>query len=198
MQCRPADLAIYAAHAAFWMVFAVAAATRKKCPPRVGDPESRETRTAKHSRLLVAIHLAAFAVMYTGIELAVFSRGVPNWFPGHRVAGAIVIALGALLAASALLYFRSWRFRAEVDQGHQLATGGPFFVLRHPIYTGLNLLALGSAIWLPSPVAWAGLALMVLGGDLRSRAEEKLLTEVFGADYVAYMKRTWRMVPGIY
>jgi protein-S-isoprenylcysteine O-methyltransferase Ste14 len=39
---------------------------------------------------------------------------------------------------------------------------------------------------------------MVLGGDLRSRAEEKLLTEVFGADYVAYMKRTWRMVPGIY
>ncbi len=47
----------------------------------------------------------------------------------------------------ALDYFRSWRFRAKLDEGHQLATGGPFRLLRHPIYMGLNLLALGSAFW---------------------------------------------------
>ena len=50
--------------------------------------------------------------------------------------------------------FRSWRFRATLDKGHQLATGGPFSLLRHPIYMGLNLLALGRAIWVPTLTLW--------------------------------------------
>ena len=59
----------------------------------------------------------------------------------------VAIALGAALMSWSLAFFRSWRFRAKVEAGNQLATGGPFRLLRHPIYMGLNLLVLGSATW---------------------------------------------------
>jgi protein-S-isoprenylcysteine O-methyltransferase Ste14 len=140
----------------------------------------------------------AFGVMYFGLGQAVIPSRVPEWFPGQRLVGASVIVSGAALMSWALVYFRSWRFRAKLDQGHQLATGGPFRLMRHPIYMGLNLLALGTAIWVPTAIVWVGFALMVLGSDLRARAEEKLLEQSFGEPYRSYLARTQRFVPGIY
>ena len=98
----------------------------------------------------------------------------------------------------ALLHFTSWRYRAKLDRGHQLATGGPFRILRHPIYMGLNLLALGCAIWVPTAVVWAGFVLMAIGSDLRARAEETLLRPAFGDSYQAYCARTARFIPAVY
>jgi len=198
MRLKLADLAIYAAHAGFWLVFITATTIRKKEGSKSDNPAAAERKTATHSRLLLGLHMGAFGVLYSGIGLAVFNGGVPGWFSGQRIVGACLIALGAVLAAWAVLYFRSWRFRAEVTAGHQLATGGPFFVLRHPIYAGLNLLALGSAVWIPSPILWIALGLMLIGSDLRGRAEEKLLIQTFGSAYSTYMKKTWRFIPGVY
>jgi protein-S-isoprenylcysteine O-methyltransferase Ste14 len=45
---------------------------------------------------------------------------------------------------------------------------------------------------------WAAFVLMVIGSDLRARAEEKLLKDVFGASYREYSSRTRRFLPGIY
>jgi len=63
---------------------------------------------------------------------------------------------------------------------------------------GLNLLALGSAIWIPTILVWAAFILMAVGSDLRARAEENLLMQVFGESYPDYRARTRRFVPGIY
>ena len=52
-----------------------------------------------------------------------------------RLLMSVVILIGAALVATAVLHFRSWRFRAALSEGHQLATGGPFRILRHPTYT---------------------------------------------------------------
>jgi protein-S-isoprenylcysteine O-methyltransferase Ste14 len=112
--------------------------------------------------------------------------------------GAVVIAAGAALMSWARVWFASWRFRAKLDASHQLATGGPFRYLRHPIYMGLNLLALGSAVWDPTLVVWIAVVLMVVGSDLRGRAEERLLANAFGAAYADYLQRTSRFLPGIY
>jgi protein-S-isoprenylcysteine O-methyltransferase Ste14 len=79
--------------------------------------------------------------------------------------GSTVIASGAALVAWALVYFRSWRVRAKLEAGHQLATGGPFRTLRHPIYMGLNLLALGTALWVPTTLVWVACGLMAVGSD---------------------------------
>jgi protein-S-isoprenylcysteine O-methyltransferase Ste14 len=63
---------------------------------------------------------------------------------------------------------------------------------------GLNLLALGTAIWIPTAIVWAAFVLMAMGSDLRARAEETLLEEAFGRSYREYCARTRRFLPGIY
>ena len=197
------DLNIYFTHAAFWGAFGatrlfVQFAARKS--PQVSETASfsKEGKTAPFSRALLVFHMLAFGFMYWGIGLAVFSGHIPVLMSGQRILGFLIIALAAILMASALVYFRSWRFRAQLEEGHQLATGGPFRICRHPIYMGLNLLALGSAIWIPTPAVCIGLILMIVGSDLRARAEEKLLEQAFGSLYQNYCARTQRFLPGLY
>lgn len=199
---RNPELMLYAAHVAFWAAFGI---TRKlvsggggTAPPAAAPEVATEERTAAFSRALLVIHMVGFAVMYFGIANAVIPRRVPEWFPGQREVGVLAIALGAVLCCSAVVAFRSWRFRAKLEKGHELATGGPFRFLRHPIYAGLNLLALGTAIWAPTPITWVGFALIAIGSDLRARSEEKLLKDVFGQVYRDYLQRTKRFIPGIY
>jgi len=197
------DLAIYAVHAAFWGSFAIAhrilrARDQKDRGQSDPAPVSQESKTAPFSRACLALHILAFFTMYYGIAQAVLPGRVPAWFPGQRVAGFITIAVGAALIVWALIYFRSWRFRAKLDEGHRLATGGPFRILRHPIYMGLNLLALGSALWVPTAIIWSGFVLMVIGSDLRARSEERILRQVFGSSYRDYCASTSRFLPGVY
>src|SRR5437762_1156552 len=121
------DFHIYTVHWAFWGAFGVTRIilrSRDRSDSRAADtaPISRQETTAPFSRALLAFHAFAFALMYFGISIAVIPGRVPQWFPGQRVAGSIVIMGGAALMVWALVYFRSWRFRATLDKGHELAT----------------------------------------------------------------------------
>jgi protein-S-isoprenylcysteine O-methyltransferase Ste14 len=125
-------------------------------------------------------------------------RGSPFLFPPQPVVGgAVMVAAGALLA-SALRVFQSWRLLARIEEGHQLCTRGPFRFVRHPIYASMDLLALGTFLWAPSLIVLVGAILVALGGDLRGRAEERLLAEVFGDQYRDYCRRAKRTIPGVY
>ena len=197
------DMKLYFMHGVFWSGFGITMVVlrllygRERVEPAPA-PVAGEAHTARHSRALIAFHSVAFGVMYFGMALAVFGRRVPIWFEGQQALGTIVIALGTALMVFTLVHFRSWRFRATVDRGHQLATGGPFRLLRHPIYMSLNLLALGSAIYIPSVLLWISVILMAIGSDLRGRAEERILEAAFGETYRAYCRGTSRFLPYVY
>jgi len=201
-----ADLLIYAAHLGFWASFGITRALTRTSPESPQEKAAgsevvahrEEDRTGPFSRVVLGFHMLAFGVMYFGIGNAVIPDRVPSWFAGQQVLGAVVIALGAALMSWAVAFFHSWRFRAKLDEGHQLATEGPFRLLRHPIYMGMNLLALGTAIWVPTPAVWTAFVLMAVGSDLRARSEEVLMRGAFGSAYTEYCARTRRFVPGIY
>src|SRR4051812_28092215 len=164
--------------------------------PRTRTPPTEVT--APHSRLLVAIHVLAFGVLYFGVGNAVLPSRVPFFFAGQREVGAVIIVFSAVIACSALAVFHSWRLQARIGEDHVLATGGPFSYVRHPIYLSLNLLALGTAIWVPTGVVWLGVLVMVIGSELRARSEERILVKAFGTSYEDYCARTRRFVPGVY
>ncbi len=197
-----ADLLIDVAHAAFWASFGLTRVILNRRDRRGHAPETApatgETFEAPGARALVAFHAFAFGALYLGLGNSVVPRRVPIWFPGQRIAGTLVIAGEAALMSWSLVYFQSWRFQAKLDTGHQLATGGPFRFIRHPIDMGLNMFALGSAVWVPHPIVWVAFVLMLVGSDLRARAEERLLTHAFGEAYTTYCARTARFVPGVY
>jgi protein-S-isoprenylcysteine O-methyltransferase Ste14 len=197
------DLLIYVVHIAFWGSFGftrfiLRAPTKVTASGADTSPVARHEQTAPFSRSLIAFHMAAFGIMYFGIANAVLPNRVPVWFVGQRLVGAFLIAVGAALMSWALVCFRSWRFRAKLYQGHQLATEGSFALCRHPLYMGMNLLSLGTAVWVPTAIVWIAFALMVLGSDLRARSEEALLAKAFGSIYTEYRRLTKRFIPRLY
>jgi protein-S-isoprenylcysteine O-methyltransferase Ste14 len=111
--------------------------------------------------------------------------------------GALVgIAGVALVVRSRAELGTAWSFVPKADQSTGLVTTGPYRLVRHPIYLGFGLLALGEALAFGS---WPALA-MVLAGTVptfawRARAEEKLLSRVFGDGYIVYQQRTKMIVP---
>jgi protein-S-isoprenylcysteine O-methyltransferase Ste14 len=76
---------------------------------------------------------------------------------------------------------------------------GLYRFLRHPSYTGLMLvffaIALHEQNWLAAVVVLTPTTAAVL---YRIHIEEAALNQAFGADYAAYSKATWRLIPGVY
>lgn len=94
---------------------------------------------------------------------------------------------------------RNWSDSLEVRDQHKLVTGGLYRRVRHPMYTAFFLWAVAQALLLPN---WfAGLSGLVGFGTLflfRVGREEQMMLDTFGEEYRAYMKRTARLIPGIY
>lgn len=87
---------------------------------------------------------------------------------------------------------------AEIVHGQQLRVSGPYAVVLHPIYSGLVIFLLGSAITVISPLcALVTLCIVVPLFLRRARYEESLLIEEFGKEYLAHARRLrWRrLVP---
>jgi protein-S-isoprenylcysteine O-methyltransferase Ste14 len=109
--------------------------------------------------------------------------------------GTIGVLLGVGLAIFARVYLgRNWGMPMSRKEDPELVTGGPYRYVRHPIYTGIVLAMLGSAIG--ESIIWA-LPLVVATGYFVycARREEELMREQFPAQYPAYMRRTKMIVP---
>lgn len=91
-------------------------------------------------------------------------------------------------------YFVSTGMGAQLFEGQQLVTSGPFAIVRHPMYLGLFLTALGSLLLYHT---WTTLffACFAPAMILRARREELLLTKEFGEQWQEYRQRVPMLVP---
>ena len=91
---------------------------------------------------------------------------------------------------------RLWSGSVTRKEGHHIVDTGPYRLVRHPIYTGMIVAALATAIDRGTIVSMIGLVLMVLGCWIKARLEERFLRSELGADaYDAYAKRTGMLAP---
>ncbi|MBA3534351.1 MAG: isoprenylcysteine carboxylmethyltransferase family protein [Ardenticatenales bacterium] len=84
-----------------------------------------------------------------------------------------------------------------VEQG-KLVQDGLYGLVRHPIYLGLLLAALGWALWRRSAIGIALSLLLFVFFDAKARREERWLTEKYPDDYPDYQKRVKKLIPWIY
>ncbi|HET6238769.1 MAG TPA: isoprenylcysteine carboxylmethyltransferase family protein [Acetobacteraceae bacterium] len=110
--------------------------------------------------------------------------------------GAALVALGLGFAVWARVHLAgNWSGTVTLKQDHSLTRTGPYRLARHPIYTGILLAILGSAI---AEAEWRGfvaLALVALAFLRKIAIEERFLTAQFGDAYARYRAEVPTLVP---
>ncbi len=112
--------------------------------------------------------------------------------------GIVLCAAGLGLAVWArVMLGRNWGEPMSLKEGHELVTAGPYCLVRHPIYTGILLAMLGSAVAVGS--GWLLILVAVLPYLVYSaRTEEGLMMEQFPTEYPKYKKRTKALIPFVW
>jgi protein-S-isoprenylcysteine O-methyltransferase Ste14 len=112
--------------------------------------------------------------------------------------GAAVTAAGLHFSVWARRHLgKNWSQAVTVKEDHELVTSGPYALVRHPIYTGLLMAFVGSAI---ARGEWRGLLAVTLVLTVLWRKlslEERWMGSRFGDPYAAYARRVRRLVPYI-
>lgn len=89
----------------------------------------------------------------------------------------------------------NWSSDVTFKQNHELIKAGPYRFVRHPIYSGLLLMCLGTALDIGQLRGWLGLVSLFIGFWIKLTQEEKLLLRHFPDDYPAYCKQVKALVP---
>lgn len=121
----------------------------------------------------------------------------PN--PTVAYAGVAITAAGVTVAiwARAILG-GNWSANVTVKQSHELALGGPYRFVRHPIYSGLTLAVLGTALAAGNLRGVVALAVSLFAWRIKWPMEERFMVEQFGDRYVDYRRRVKAIIPGVW
>jgi len=166
---------------------------------------SKNVREAARSESGISRAVRA-VLMLCAIALLALPR-VPIPFVNRRFIpfGVLYVWIGAAITAGGLLFSvwarrhlgKNWSQEVTVKKDHELIVSGPYALVRHPIYTGLLLGLLGSAV---ARGEWRGLlavALVFAALWHKLRLEEKWMRAQFGEPYEAYARRVAALVPHI-
>jgi protein-S-isoprenylcysteine O-methyltransferase Ste14 len=179
-----------------WFAFVVVFFARKSPP---SPPDSKRDRI---SILGIALQGVSYGIVWS-VHRPFFT---PLFKMGKQL--EIIVAVLTMIVAIGSVWFvlnairtlgKQWSLAARVLEGHKLVTEGPYRIVRNPIYTGMfgMLLATGLAI-----SHWIGLLIAIvvfaIGTVIRVHSEEKLLREVFGAEFEGYADRVAAVVPFLF
>jgi protein-S-isoprenylcysteine O-methyltransferase len=163
----------------------------------------RRTRTAKSAdRLsLVLIVLANWVGLGFGTALAYAGVGLFRPLtPAVQCAGIVIMLAG--IGTRSIAVFQLGRYHmpnVATYSDHKLIDSGLYGLVRHPSYLGAFIAFLGYGLGLGSWLATTLLlATSVIGYLYRIKVEEDALIATFGEQYLAYMRRTRRLIPWIY
>jgi protein-S-isoprenylcysteine O-methyltransferase Ste14 len=140
-------------------------------------------------------------LMYGALVLA-FVR-VPGlngrWLPRSPwiIAAGFAIQLSSTLLAIRARKHLGLNWSAEVASkvDHQLVRSGPYRLIRHPIYTGMLGMFVGTAVVSGELHGLAAVVLISVAYFRKIRVEEQNLTNVFGAQYDEYKDKSWALIP---
>lgn len=149
--------------------------------------DARRKSTISH--LLVSLQFTAIAI----IAWPFFDQ------PDGRLSWLAISAVGIIVGLYTLAHNKLGNFGIypEPIPDACLVTTGPYRRIRHPMYTSLLLFMLGIALYRHAWPNYVGMLLLVIAIFGKMRREEAHLHTKF-KDYSDYVKRTHRLIPGIY
>ena len=164
---------------------------------------SRGTKavTYRESAASRALHIVPLAIAF--ILLAIPSQSVP-WLNIRFVPLATwPFWLGAALTMAGLLFTvwarvhlaANWSGTVTIKRDHELITSGPYRIVRNPMYTGLLLAIVGTAVWRGDLQGVLAVVVALASLWRKLRVEERVLHKQFGQSYEAYRRRVRALIP---
>ena len=170
--------------AAFWIYWFVAAFSTKR------------GRVAWSRELRIRVVILVLTILL--IKLGAFRNHGLNTNPLRAGVGLVLFADGLAFAIWARVHIgRNWGSPMSQKSDPELVTSGPYRLVRHPIYSGILVATIGTAVALN----WAWLVAVALAGIYfvySATVEEGHLTEHFPDTYPAYKRSTKMLVPFIF
>jgi protein-S-isoprenylcysteine O-methyltransferase Ste14 len=176
-----------------WVIFSIYWTIASKDSAKSESSESKASTVLHQTMLNVALLLLFIPV-----------PGLRGWFLPQRfhflVAVGAIIQLGFLLLAvwARRHLGRNWSAEVRIGEGHELVRTGPYRMLRHPIYTAMLGMFVGTAIASSQYHALLGVVMLVIAYLRKTRLEENILHQAFGAEWDAYRRETWALVPLVF
>jgi protein-S-isoprenylcysteine O-methyltransferase Ste14 len=181
---RPVELVFAGGWAAFWLYWLVAAFSMKR------------GRVLWSRELRIRVVIVAVAVLL--VRLGAFRGYGVTTDPWRAGVGLVLFVLGLGLAVWARVHLgRNWGTPMAQKDEPELVTSGPYRVVRHPIYSGILVAGVGTAVAL----GWLWLAAVGLAGIYfiySATVEEGYLAEQFPDSYPPYKRSTKMLVPFVF
>jgi protein-S-isoprenylcysteine O-methyltransferase Ste14 len=112
------------------------------------------------------------------------------------VLGGLLTWLGIGLTFWARYHLgENWSARVTIKVGHELIRTGPYSHLRHPIYTGLLVASVGTAIAFGELRGWLGVCFVLAAFTIKAKKEENMLIARFGPKFEEHRRHTGFLLP---
>lgn len=116
--------------------------------------------------------------------------------PAAEWAGVLLAAAGIAVAFWARWHLgANWSGTVTLKEGHELIRTGPYRAIRHPIYTGILLALLGTAVTIGEVRGLLGLVVAWLSFCIKARREEAFLSQEFGPGFAEHKRLTGMFLP---
>jgi protein-S-isoprenylcysteine O-methyltransferase Ste14 len=143
---------------------------------------------------------ATFILMWNGNrDWGALSSRFVSHDTGWALAGAAMTCIGVAIAIWArTILGGNWSSSVTVKQDHTLIRTGPYNIVRHPIYSGLLLAVLGTALTLGQLRDLLAVGVLFATFLIKSKTEERFMTQEFGREYGDYQRETNALIPFIF
>jgi protein-S-isoprenylcysteine O-methyltransferase len=162
---------------------------------------SRKQAVSRDRRSLFLLWTVIAVSLWLGIQMVwLFPRATVPYPRGFYFLGFILFLAGLALRWYSIGYLgRYFTVDVSISAEHKLVDSGPYHYVRHPTYTGALLAFVGLGFCFGNWLTILFLTVPIISAFLwRIWIEERALTETLGEDYRAYMRRTKRLIPGVY
>jgi len=182
-----------------YLVSEVVLTITRRSRSKTGTKQDKSTLGMLWVVIAVSIMAGVFVARSRSLRGVLWPFELPesDW---TAVAAIGLFALGLAVRWWAIVTLgRFFTVDVTIEKDHELVERGPFRYVRHPSYTGVLLAFVGWALTLRN---WAAILVVLVPIFVafvrRMNVEEEALSRALGERYIDYMKRTKRLVPGLY
>ena len=175
-----------------WVIFAVYWFVASRTTAKTKTREGLLSSLPRNAMLA----LAGALIYARRLSIGALGRRFVPPSPELHLAGVALTAAGLALAFWARYHLgRNWSAQITLKEGHTLVCTGPYRYLRHPIYSGILLALVGTALTVGLCRALLGVALAWLGFLWKASKEDAWLASAFGEEFERQRRRTGRLLP---